>query len=56
MANDIYINGKTVAIASATRTPYTEHPAITIQRQEHDKRIKSARNPKVTKANYLCGS
>lgn len=39
MANDIYINGKKID-SFGDWSPQTEHPAITIQRQEHDKRIK----------------
>ena len=38
MANDIYINGKKID-SFGDWSPQTEHPAITIQRQEHDKRI-----------------
>ncbi|EON5881850.1 transposase [Escherichia coli] len=39
MANDIYINGKKVD-SFGDWSPQTEHPAITIQRKEHDERIK----------------
>ncbi|EFO3545290.1 transposase [Escherichia coli] len=39
MTNDIYINGRKVD-SFGDWSPQTEHPAITIQRQEHDKRIK----------------
>ncbi|HDI8456134.1 TPA: transposase [Escherichia coli] len=39
MANDLYINGKKVD-SFGDWSPQTEHPAIAIQRQEHDKRIK----------------
>ncbi|HAN8237087.1 TPA: transposase [Escherichia coli] len=39
MTNDIYINGKKID-SFGDWSPQTEHPAITIQRQEHDKRIK----------------
>lgn len=39
MTNDIYINGKVID-SFGDWSPQTEHPAITIQRQEHDKRIK----------------
>ncbi|HAV8316554.1 TPA: transposase [Escherichia coli] len=39
MTNDLYINGKKVD-SFGDWSPQTEHPAITIQRQEHDKRIK----------------
>ncbi|HBV0066139.1 TPA: transposase [Escherichia coli] len=38
MTNDLYINGKKVD-NFGDWSPQTEHPAITIQRQEHDKRI-----------------
>ncbi|EPZ4935694.1 transposase [Escherichia coli] len=38
MANDIYINGRKID-SFGDWSPQTEHPAITIQRQEHDKRI-----------------
>lgn len=38
MANDLFINGKKVD-SFGDWSPQTEHPAITIQRQEHDKRI-----------------
>ncbi|EFQ3063153.1 transposase [Escherichia coli] len=39
MTNDLYINGKKID-SFGDWSPTTEHPAITIQRQEHDKRIK----------------
>ncbi|ENH0225271.1 transposase [Escherichia coli] len=39
MTNDIYINNKVID-SFGDWSPTTEHPAITIQRQEHDKRIK----------------
>lgn len=39
MANDIYINGKVID-SFGDWSPQTEHPAITIQRKEHDERIK----------------
>ncbi|MCZ8737955.1 transposase [Escherichia albertii] len=39
MTNDIYINGKVIDSFSDW-SPQTEHPAITIQRKEHDERIK----------------
>ncbi|ELN0515758.1 transposase [Escherichia coli] len=39
MTNDLYINGKKVD-SFGDWSPQTEHPAITIQRQEHDERIK----------------
>ncbi|MCK3426945.1 transposase [Escherichia coli] len=38
MTNDLYINGKKVD-SFGDWSPQTEHPAIAIQRQEHDKRI-----------------
>ncbi|EGF7346834.1 transposase [Escherichia coli] len=39
MANDIYISGRKID-SFGDWSPQTEHPAITIQRQEHDERIK----------------
>lgn len=39
MTNDLYINGKKVD-SFGDWSPHTEHPAITIQRKEHDERIK----------------
>ncbi|HEH9925417.1 TPA: transposase [Escherichia coli] len=39
MANDIYINGKKID-SFGDWSPQTEHPAIAIQRKEHDERIK----------------
>lgn len=39
MTNDLYINGKKID-SFGDWSPQTEHPAIAIQRQEHDKRIK----------------
>ncbi|HCO7541320.1 TPA: transposase [Escherichia coli] len=38
MANDIYINGRKID-SFGDWSPQTEHPAITIQRKEHDERI-----------------
>ncbi|HFW6812977.1 TPA: transposase [Escherichia coli] len=38
MTNDLFINGKKVD-SFGDWSPQTEHPAIAIQRQEHDKRI-----------------
>lgn len=38
MTNDLYINGKKVD-SFGDWSPQTEHPAITIQRKEHDERI-----------------
>lgn len=39
MTNDLFINGRKID-SFGDWSPQTEHPAITIQRQEHDKRIK----------------
>ncbi|HII2516201.1 TPA: transposase [Escherichia coli] len=39
MTNDLFINGKKVD-SFGDWSPQTEHPAITIQRKEHDERIK----------------
>lgn len=39
MTNDIYINGKVID-SFGDWSPTTEHPAIAIQRKEHDERIK----------------
>lgn len=39
MTDDIYINGRKVD-SFGDWSPQTEHPAIAIQRQEHDERIK----------------
>ncbi|EFO4402142.1 transposase [Escherichia coli] len=38
MTNDLFINGRKID-SFGDWSPQTEHPAITIQRQEHDKRI-----------------
>ncbi|MED9194801.1 transposase [Escherichia marmotae] len=38
MTNDLFINGRTVD-SFGDWSPQTEHPAITIQRKEHDARI-----------------
>ncbi|EOC2803730.1 TPA: transposase [Escherichia coli] len=38
MANDIYISGRKID-SFGDWSPQTEHPAITIQRKEHDERI-----------------
>ncbi|SQY36657.1 Uncharacterised protein [Escherichia coli] len=38
MTNDIYINGRKID-SFGDWSPTTEHPAITIQRKEHDERI-----------------
>ncbi|EFL9844491.1 TPA: transposase [Escherichia coli] len=47
MANDLYINGKKVD-SFGDWSPQTEHPAITIQRQEHDKRIELEQSLKMS--------
>ncbi|EKY7066476.1 transposase [Escherichia coli] len=47
MANDIYINGRKID-SFGDWSPQTEHPAITIQRQEHDKRIELEQSLKMT--------
>ncbi|WP_417715379.1 transposase [Escherichia coli] len=47
MTNDLYINGKKVD-SFGDWSPTTEHPAITIQRQEHDKRIKLEQSLKMS--------
>ncbi|HEI0339863.1 transposase [Escherichia coli] len=39
MANDLFINGRKID-SFGDWSPQTEHPAITIQRKEHDERIK----------------
>ncbi|HCO6005442.1 TPA: transposase [Escherichia coli] len=39
MTNDLFINGKKID-SFGDWSPQTEHPAITIQRKEHDERIK----------------
>ncbi|HCK1171217.1 TPA: transposase [Escherichia coli] len=39
MANDLYFNGRKID-SFGDWSPQTEHPAITIQRKEHDERIK----------------
>ncbi|EFL4102685.1 transposase [Escherichia coli] len=39
MANDLYINGRKID-SFGDWSPQTEHPAIAIQRKEHDERIK----------------
>ncbi len=44
---NLYINGKRL-IASVTESPQTEHPAIAIQRQEHDKRIELEQSLKMS--------
>ncbi|EOB0103851.1 transposase [Escherichia coli] len=47
MANDIYINGRKID-SFGDWSPQTEHPAITIQRQEHDKRIELEQSLKMS--------
>ncbi|HBP9345657.1 TPA: transposase [Escherichia coli] len=47
MANDIYISGRKID-SFGDWSPQTEHPAITIQRKEHDERIKLEQSLKMT--------
>ncbi|EFN4941091.1 transposase [Escherichia coli] len=47
MANDLFINGKKVD-SFGDWSPQTEHPAIAIQRQEHDKRIELEQSLKMS--------
>ncbi|EFI1528342.1 transposase [Escherichia coli] len=47
MTNDLYINGKKVD-SFGDWSPQTEHPAIAIQRKEHDKRIKLEQSLKMS--------
>ncbi|EEZ6833969.1 transposase [Escherichia coli] len=47
MTNDLYINGKKVD-SFGDWSPQTEHPAITIQRKEHDARIALEQSLKMT--------
>ncbi|WP_097316451.1 transposase [Escherichia coli] len=47
MANDIYINGRKID-SFGDWSPQTEHPAIAIQRQEHDKRIELEQSLKMS--------
>lgn len=47
MANDLYINGKKID-SFGDWSPQTEHPAITIQRKEHDERIKLEQSLKMS--------
>lgn len=47
MTNDIYINGKVID-SFGDWSPTTEHPAIAIQRQEHDKRIELEQSLKMS--------
>ena len=47
MANDIYISGRKID-SFGDWSPQTEHPAITIQRKEHDERIALEQELKMT--------
>ncbi len=47
MTSDIYINGKKID-SFGDWSPQTEHPAIAIQRQEHDKRIELEQSLKMS--------
>ncbi|EOC7229213.1 transposase [Escherichia coli] len=47
MANDLYINGKKID-SFGDWSPQTEHPAIAIQRKEHDERIALEQELKMT--------
>ncbi|OEN97367.1 transposase [Escherichia coli] len=47
MTDDIYINGRKVD-SFGDWSPQTEHPAIAIQRQEHDKRIELEQSLKMS--------
>ena len=47
MTNDIYINGKVID-SFGDWSPTTEHPAIAIQRKEHDERIKLEQSLKMS--------
>ena len=47
MTNDIYINGKKID-SFGDWSPQTEHPAIAIQRKEHDERIALEQELKMT--------
>ncbi|HFI7670636.1 TPA: transposase [Escherichia coli] len=47
MTNDLYINGKKID-SFGDWSPQTEHPAITIQRKEHDERIKLEQSLKMS--------
>ncbi|EGE3777020.1 transposase [Escherichia coli] len=47
MANDIYISGRKID-SFGDWSPQTEHPAIAIQRQEHDERIKLEQSLKMS--------
>lgn len=47
MTNDIYISGRKID-SFGDWSPQTEHPAIAIQRKEHDERIKREQDLKMT--------
>ncbi|HCK1081366.1 TPA: transposase [Escherichia coli] len=47
MANDIYISGRKID-SFGDWSPQTEHPAIAIQRKEHDERIKLEQSLKMS--------
>ncbi|HFI7152258.1 TPA: transposase [Escherichia coli] len=47
MANDLFINGRKID-SFGDWSPQTEHPAITIQRKEHDERIKLEQSLKMS--------
>ncbi|EMB0696556.1 transposase [Escherichia coli] len=47
MANDLYINGRKID-SFGDWSPQTEHPAIAIQRKEHDERIKLEQSLKMS--------
>ncbi|HFL4553379.1 TPA: transposase [Escherichia coli] len=47
MTNDIYISGRKID-SFGDWSPQTEHPAITIQRKEHDERIELEQSLKVS--------
>ncbi|MFQ0935458.1 transposase [Escherichia coli] len=47
MTNDLYINGKKID-SFGDWSPQTEHPAIAIQRKEHDKRIELEQSLKMS--------
>ncbi|HCM0158225.1 TPA: transposase [Escherichia coli] len=47
MTNDLFINGRKID-SFGDWSPQTEHPAITIQRKEHDERIKLEQSLKMS--------
>lgn len=47
MTNDLFINGRKID-SFGDWSPQTEHPAITIQRKEHDERIKLEQSIKMS--------